>query len=215
MGTARRSSQPPASRPPSSPSCPSRWLVTTARWWLPEWLPALPSLWLTALLTTVVWSALPRLWWAPPLITWVRERPSPQLRPMPPSLDPTSPTPDLLRSRRPRHRSPSLSVTPSLSNSARRSQHTPRRVARTVCAEHVDVTTIEDCQEVITTKCHQVSQSVAHASNVVGHDTRVGPAAVVAVDAHHAPVHHAPVHAAHHAPVHAVRVPAHRAVLRG
>merc|ERR1711971_528560 len=86
--------------------------------------------------------------------------------------------------------------------------HTPRRVARTVCAEHVDVTTIEDCQEVITTKCHQVSQSVAHAS-------RVGPAAVVAVDAHHAPVHHAPVHAAHHAPVHAVRVPAHRAVLRG
>ena len=90
-----------------------------------------------------------------------------------------------------------------------------RRVARTVCAEHVDVTTIEDCQEVITTKCHQVSQSVAHASNVVGHDTRVGPAAVVAVDAHHAPVHHAPVHAAHHAPVHGVRVPAHRAVLRG
>ena len=67
-----------------------------------------------------------------------------------------------------------------------------------MCAEHVDVTTIEDCQEVITTKCHQVSQSVAHASNVVGHDTRVGPAAVVAVDAHHAPVH-----AAHHAaPVH-------------
>lgn len=96
--------------------------------------------------------------------------------------------------------------------------HTPRRVGRTVCAEHVDVTTIEDCQEVITTKCHQVSQSVAHASNVVGHDTRVGPAAVVAVDAHHAPVHavhHAPVHAAHHAPVHAVRAPAHRAVLRG
>jgi len=97
--------------------------------------------------------------------------------------------------------------------------HTPRRVARTVCAEHVDVTTIEDCEEVITTKCHQVSQSVAHASNVVGHDTRVGPAAVVAVADHHAPVHapvHAPLHAPHHAPVHApVRAPAHRAFLRG
>ena len=89
-----------------------------------------------------------------------------------------------------------------------------RRVGRTVCAEHVDVTTIEDCQEVITTKCHQVSQSVAHASNVVGHDTRVGPAAVVAVDAHHAPVH-APHHAAVRAPVHAVRAPAHRAFVRG
>ena len=88
--------------------------------------------------------------------------------------------------------------------------HDHRRVGRTVCAEHVDVTTIEDCQEVITTKCHQVSQSVAHASNVVGHDTRVGPAAVVAVEAHHAPVH-----AVHHAPVHAVRAPAHTAVLRG
>ena len=43
-----------------------------------------------------------------------------------------------------------------------------RRVARTVCAEHVDVTTIEDCEEVITTQCSQTQQSVAHASNVVG-----------------------------------------------
>jgi len=56
--------------------------------------------------------------------------------------------------------------------------HTPRRVARTICAVHVDITTIEDCEEVITTKCHQTSQSVAHASNVVGHDTRVGPPVV-------------------------------------
>ena len=51
-----------------------------------------------------------------------------------------------------------------------------RRVARTVCAVHVDVTTIEDCEEVITTQCSQTQQSVAHASNVVGtshsiHDT--------------------------------------------
>jgi len=56
--------------------------------------------------------------------------------------------------------------------------HTPRRVARTICAVHVDITTIEDCEEVITTKCHQTSQTVAHASNVVGHDTRVGPPVV-------------------------------------
>merc|ERR1712083_1019958 len=44
-----------------------------------------------------------------------------------------------------------------------------------------------DCEEVITTKCHQTSQTVAHASNVVvlrkwsvfaGHDTRVGPPVV-------------------------------------
>merc|ERR1711931_535713 len=41
-----------------------------------------------------------------------------------------------------------------------------------------DITTIEDCEEVITTKCHQTSQTVAHASNVVGHDTRVGPPVV-------------------------------------
>ena len=43
-----------------------------------------------------------------------------------------------------------------------------RRVARTVCAVHVDVTTIEDCEEVITTQCSQTQQSVAHASSVVG-----------------------------------------------
>ena len=43
-----------------------------------------------------------------------------------------------------------------------------RRVARTVCAVHTDITTIEDCEEVITTKCSQTQQSVAHASNVVG-----------------------------------------------
>lgn len=58
--------------------------------------------------------------------------------------------------------------------------HTPRRVAHTVCAVHVDITTIEDCQEIITTKCSQTSQAVAHASNVVGHDTRVGPPELVA-----------------------------------
>lgn len=84
--------------------------------------------------------------------------------------------------------------------------HVPRRVARTVCATHVDVTTIEDCEEVITTQCSQTQQSVAHASNVVGHDTHVGPAAVVAVNehaAHGAPVvgHPSPGHVAHGAAV--------------
>ena len=70
-----------------------------------------------------------------------------------------------------------------------------RQVERTVCAVHTDVTTIEDCEEVITTKCSQTQQSLAHASNIVGHDTRVGPATVVAVNDHfhqHPPV--APVH---------------------
>jgi len=66
--------------------------------------------------------------------------------------------------------------------------HTPRKVAKTVCATHVDVTTVEDCKEVITTQCSQTSQKVAHHSAVVGHDTRVGPAAVVAAHGHAAVV---------------------------
>ena len=78
-----------------------------------------------------------------------------------------------------------------------------RQVERTVCAVHVDVTTIEDCEEVITTKCSQTQQSLAHASNVVGHDTRVGPPTVVAVNDHFpqpppvAHVGHAPAPVAH------------------
>ena len=64
--------------------------------------------------------------------------------------------------------------------------HTPRRIAKTVCATHVDVTTIEDCKEVITTECSQTSQKVATHSHVVGHDTKVEPSAVVA-HAHVAP----------------------------
>merc|ERR1712212_1174090 len=67
---------------------------------------------------------------------------------------------------------------------------TPRKVAKTVGATHVDVTTIEDCKEVITTQCSQTSQKVATHSAVVGHDTKVGPAAVVATHGH---VHGHPV----------------------
>merc|ERR1711874_478981 len=38
---------------------------------------------------------------------------------------------------------------------------TPRKVAKTVCATHVDITTIGDCKEIITTQCSQTSQKVA------------------------------------------------------
>ena len=104
-------------------------------------------------------------------------------------------------------------------------------MARTVCAVHVDVTTIEDCEEVITTQCSQTQQSVAHASSVVGtshvtlytchvtlytchcsgHDTRVGPASVVAVHehaGHGAPVVGHPGPAVSHVGPHAAVVPA-------
>merc|ERR1739845_250573 len=57
---------------------------------------------------------------------------------------------------------------------------TPRKVGRTVCKTVVDITTIEDCTETITTECKQVSTKVAHSSAVVGHDTKVGPAEAVA-----------------------------------
>merc|ERR1712198_402821 len=57
---------------------------------------------------------------------------------------------------------------------------TPRKVGRTVCKTVVDITTIEDCTETITTERKQVSTKVAHSSAVVGHDTKVGPAEVVA-----------------------------------
>merc|ERR1712179_309391 len=77
---------------------------------------------------------------------------------------------------------------------------TPRKVAKTVCATHVDVTTIEDCKEIITTQCSQTSQKVATHSAVVGHDTKVGPAAVVATHGH---VHGHPV-AGHAVAGHAV-----------
>jgi len=54
-----------------------------------------------------------------------------------------------------------------------------RKVKKTVCKTVVDIDIIEDCKEVITTHCEQTSQKVAHHSAVVGHDTRVGPPAVV------------------------------------
>lgn len=67
---------------------------------------------------------------------------------------------------------------------------TPRKIAKTVCKNVEDITTIEDCQETVTTECTQTSTKVAHSSAVIGHDTKVGPAEVVA---HVAPVATAPV----------------------
>merc|ERR1712083_228747 len=53
------------------------------------------------------------------------------------------------------------------------------KVKNVVCKTVVDIEIIEDCKEVVTTHCEQTSQKVSHHSSVVGHDTRVGPAAVV------------------------------------
>ena len=39
--------------------------------------------------------------------------------------------------------------------------------------------------DVTTTNCHQTTQSVAHACDIVGHGTGVGAPAVVALDDHH------------------------------
>merc|ERR1712212_1425030 len=39
----------------------------------------------------------------------------------------------------------------------------------------VDTTYVEDCQDIVTEQCHQVSQQVHHSSGVVGHDSQVLP----------------------------------------
>merc|ERR1712180_508511 len=39
----------------------------------------------------------------------------------------------------------------------------------------VDTTHIEECQDIVTEQCHQVSQQVHHSSGVVGHNTHVVP----------------------------------------
>lgn len=62
---------------------------------------------------------------------------------------------------------------------------TPRKVAKLVCQQVVDITTIEDCAETITTTCQQTSKKVAHTSEVVGKTTNVvaGPAVVATAPA--------------------------------
>ena len=73
---------------------------------------------------------------------------------------------------------------------------TPRRVARTVCQDHLDITTIEDCQEVITTQCHH---------------TGYGHPPVLVADPLPAPVHtpFPAVQAPVHTPFPAVQAPVH------
>merc|ERR1711887_16214 len=39
----------------------------------------------------------------------------------------------------------------------------------------VDTTYVEDCQDIVTEQCHQVSQQVHHSSGVVGHNSQVLP----------------------------------------
>merc|ERR1712055_95909 len=61
---------------------------------------------------------------------------------------------------------------------------TKRKVAKTLCKQVDDITYVEDCEVVTRTQCTQRSEHVETHSAVVGHDTRVGPSAVVAT--HHA-----------------------------
>merc|ERR1712236_164693 len=62
----------------------------------------------------------------------------------------------------------------------------PRTVVKKVCKEVIDIQIIEDCTQTITTECTQTQTTQQHSSAVVGHDTKVGPSAVVAT-AHAAP----------------------------
>merc|ERR1712145_18727 len=57
---------------------------------------------------------------------------------------------------------------------------TPRKIAKTVCKEVVDVKIIQDCTETVSTTCTQQSVQQSHSSAVVGANTKVGPSAVVA-----------------------------------
>jgi len=68
---------------------------------------------------------------------------------------------------------------------------TPRKVQKTLCKTVVDVTTIEDCEEIITTHCKQTSQQVSHSSAVVGKSSKVVTDPVVVATAHGV-VGHAP-----------------------
>jgi len=58
--------------------------------------------------------------------------------------------------------------------------NTPRKVARTVCKTVVDVKIIKDCTDTVSTTCTQQSVQQSHSSNVVGAESKFGPAAVVA-----------------------------------
>merc|ERR1719347_852635 len=57
---------------------------------------------------------------------------------------------------------------------------TPRKVCHTEHDEIVDTTVTEHCEEVITTKCEQVSTQSRHSSAIVGQDSKVVATRVVA-----------------------------------
>merc|ERR1712228_71308 len=62
-------------------------------------------------------------------------------------------------------------------NKDRQCQKIPKQNQRQECHEEydvvVDTTYIEECQDIITTHCHETSQQVHHSSAVVGHDSKV------------------------------------------
>merc|ERR1711872_967535 len=61
-----------------------------------------------------------------------------------------------------------------------RTIETPRKVCHTEHDEIVDTTVTEHCEEVITTKCEQVSTQSRHSSTIVGQDSKVVATGVVA-----------------------------------
>merc|ERR1711915_66459 len=56
----------------------------------------------------------------------------------------------------------------------------PKKVCHDEYDEIVDTTIIEKCEEIITTKCEQVSTQARHSSGVVGHDSKVVATGVAA-----------------------------------
>merc|ERR1711874_901660 len=53
------------------------------------------------------------------------------------------------------------------------SRQVPRSVFHTEYDTVVDTTYVQDCQDIVTQECHQVSQRVHHSSGVVGHNSQL------------------------------------------
>ena len=47
------------------------------------------------------------------------------------------------------------------------------KVPRPVCRTVVDTTTVEECEDLVTSTCEETSQQIIHSSNVVAADTQV------------------------------------------
>jgi len=52
-------------------------------------------------------------------------------------------------------------------------QHNAKKIPRPVCKTVVDTTHIEECEDIVTEHCEEVSKQVHHSSAVVGHDSQV------------------------------------------